>query len=116
MKKVLIVEDLDFMQKQYAIDFYGIAQVFAARTLKQTKELLSKHPDFDIIFWDENIGDHSPHDLIKATQEYFKGPMVGISCEGPHGSAILSGAGIRHHCYKSKLVETFNKLLGPASV
>ncbi len=113
MKKVLIVEDVDRYQQQYARELQGKVTVLPARSITEARKLFSENEDSDLIVMDACVdNDESPdtRELVSAIRRTFNGPMI-ASSGLPEYRDILVEWGCSHKASKDDVPKKVLEIL-----
>ncbi|MEI6378288.1 MAG: response regulator [Candidatus Falkowbacteria bacterium] len=93
MKKILLIEDVRALHKNFVDSFANQAEIISAYTVRQGYEKFASHQDADIIVMDSCLEELEP-DTLQLTEHIrrkgFRGPMVASSYHSEYRHQQLS--------------------------
>ena len=82
MKKILLIEDVRPLHKNFIDSFRGQAEIVSAYTVRQGYEKFAGHTDIDLIVMDACLEESMPDTLYLTEhirRQGYKGPMIASS-------------------------------------
>ena len=112
-KKVLIVEDMDSKQEDWAKALNGKVEIVSAFSISEAEERFQANPDIALIVMDACVPGDSPNtmDLVRKFRSTFKGPMIANSTCWDYRRALI-GAGCDYEYSKYKVPKKVCEVLG----
>ncbi len=113
LKKVLIVEDLHFLQAEWTTILKDKVSIISAFTVKEAEEKFSNNPDIDLISMDGCVpGEEiNTQPLVRKFRKTFKGPIIAASRSSVFRE-FLKEAGCDYECTKNELPKKILEILG----
>lgn len=112
MKKILVVEDSENWQDEYADSLDGRVTIIPALTIVDIERLFLANPDIDLIVTKTFVGDYCMRSFIERARKTFKGPMIAVASCSVHRRAMIK-AGCNHWVsHRSDVVEKVEEILG----
>ena len=114
MKKVLIVEDDEYIHRTYQIRLQDKIKVLSAYSLEEGRQLFSEHHDLDAIVMDacvDNIRTVDSDILVKEFRKSFFGPMIAASGVPEFGDFLVE-AGCDFKSPKGDVSKKLLEILG----
>jgi DNA-binding NarL/FixJ family response regulator len=113
LKKVLIVEDSQGYQRDYARALTGKVEILAALTIDDAEDLFVENPDISAIVMDACVPGDDPTTppLVRKIRETFTGPMIAASSDWDYRQELVA-AGCDHEVPKGRVPAKLIEVLG----
>ena len=112
-KKVLVVEDEEYLHGKWNRELDGKVVLVSALSIEEAEEKFTTNPDIDAIVMDACVPGDSPTTppLVRKLRETFTGPMIAISSLGSYRRQLVQ-AGCNHESTKDSLPQKLIEVLG----
>jgi len=112
-KKVLVVEDQDYLHDKWHRELNGKVVIVSALSIKEAEEQFAANPDIAAIVMDACVPGDSPNTplLVRKFRRTFTGPMIAISSMSNYRAELVD-AGCDHESTKDLLSQKLLEVLG----
>jgi len=92
MKKVLIVEDEEYLHRKWRRELDNKVILISAHSIKEAEEQFASNPDITAIFMDACVPGDEPTTppLVRKFRETFTGPIIAISSSPEYRAELIS--------------------------